>query len=94
MKRQATLAHLLGPTESFSRSQPIKNKHLKGKNTKGMVAVKMRDENNTVIFCESEEEAERVKPIYEFAMLNTEDKKRAIVGKDELFELNFRNLKG
>jgi len=94
MKRQATLTHLLGSGESFSRSKPIKNKNLKGKSTKGMVQVKMRDENNTVIFCESEQEAERVKPIYEFALLNTEDKKRNIVGKDELFELNFRNLKG
>lgn len=93
MKRQATTAHLLS-NESFSRNAPIKNKHLKGKSTDGMVQVKMKDANNTVIYCEDEKEAERVKPIYEFAMLNTEDKKRQIVGKDELFELNFRNLKG
>lgn len=93
MKRQATLAHILGG-ESMSRNAPIKNKNLKGKDTKGMVKVKLNDDNNTVIYCENETEAERVKPIYEFALLNTEDKKRQIVGKDELFDLNFRSLKG
>lgn len=75
LKRQQTIASLLSP-ESFSRSAPIANKKLKGKSTKGMVKVKMKDENNTEIWFEDTTEQERCMPIYKAAMMNTEDRKR------------------
>lgn len=91
MKRQATTAHLLRD-ESFSRSQPIANKKLKGKSTKGMVQVKMKDANNTVIFCENEKEAERVMPIYNAAMMNTEERRRAAKTDKDLSDITHYHL--
>ena len=91
MKRQATLAHTLG-NESMSWSQPIANKKLKGKSTKGMVQVKMKDACNTVIFCENEAEAERVKPIYSAAMMNTEERRRQVKVDKELSDITYNYL--
>lgn len=92
MKPQATLAHLLGSTESLSFSKPIANKKLKGKSTKGMVRVKMGDDNNTVIFCETKEEAERVAPIYKAAMMDTETRTRAAKSDKDLSDIVDRHL--
>lgn len=68
MRRNSTISHLLGEQESLSRSQPIRNKNAKGKNTAGMVQVKLLDENNTVIFFENQQEADRVLPFYKTKM--------------------------
>ncbi len=50
--------------ESFSTAAPIRNAQAKGKDTTGMVELHLKDEFNTVIFCETKDEAKRVKPVY------------------------------
>lgn len=51
--------------ESFSTAAPIRNAQAKGKDTTGMVELHLKDEFNTVNFCENKAEAKRVKPLYE-----------------------------
>lgn len=55
----------LATRESFSPKEPIRNPNAKGKDTSGMVSVRLKDSHNTIIFCETPEEAERVTPQYE-----------------------------
>lgn len=54
-KRGATNAHILAD-ESISWNKPCKNHTAKGKNTTGMIGVRMGDANNTIVFCSTKEE--------------------------------------
>jgi len=61
---KATISHLLGENESFSISKSIRNAKITPRSTEGMIGVALHDEYNTIVFFDTQEEADRVLPKY------------------------------